>query len=67
MPILKSPDKLAGSLLSLGDTVIEPSAWPHVMEQLCEAVGALGAGLLQTDVRTPDIPRTPSVDRVVDR
>lgn len=28
------------------------------MEEICRAVGAEGAVLLQGDVRTPDVPRT---------
>lgn len=32
------------------------------MEAICRAVGATGAMLLQSDVRTCDVPRTPSFD-----
>jgi hypothetical protein len=32
------------------------------MEEMCAAFGAAGAPLLQSDTRTPDIPRTESVD-----
>lgn len=49
----------------LGDTVIDPTIWPEIMEQISTAVGATGAALLQSDVRTFDIPRTPSVDEVI--
>jgi DNA-binding CsgD family transcriptional regulator len=34
------------------------------MGEICAAVAATGAALLQSDVRTPDIPRTKSVDEV---
>jgi len=66
MPSLVCSKKLARSLVALGETVVDPSVWPDVMERLCEAVGATGAGLLRTDVRTPDIPRTPSTDEALD-
>lgn len=46
----------------LGDAAIDPAIWPQAMEEICAAVGATGAALLQSDVRTPDIPRTPGVD-----
>jgi DNA-binding CsgD family transcriptional regulator len=49
----------------LGDAVIDPSIWPEVMEQICASVGAAGAMLLQSDVRTPDVPRTPSFDEAL--
>lgn len=46
----------------LGDAAIDPSAWPDVMEGICRAVGASAAILLQSDVRTADVPRTRSID-----
>jgi hypothetical protein len=45
----------------LGDTVVDPSIWPDLMDNICTAVSATGAMLLQSDVRTPDIPRTDSL------
>jgi DNA-binding CsgD family transcriptional regulator/PAS domain-containing protein len=57
-------DRLARVGARLGEAVLEPTAWPALMEQICEAVGAVGAALLQSDVRTPDIPRTEGVDDV---
>jgi DNA-binding CsgD family transcriptional regulator len=45
----------------LGDAVVDPSAWPELMENICAAVGATGAMLLQSDLRTTDIPRTESL------
>jgi len=59
-------DKLTQSWLAVGKAVIDPSVWPDVMERICEAVGAAGAALLLTDVRTPDIPRTKSADEIFD-
>jgi DNA-binding CsgD family transcriptional regulator len=48
----------------LGEVVIDPTKWPEVMESICSAVGATGAALLQSDVRSPDVPRTASVDEL---
>jgi DNA-binding CsgD family transcriptional regulator len=45
----------------LGDLVLDPALWPHVMQELCDALGAMGAALLQSDVRTSDVPVTESV------
>jgi DNA-binding CsgD family transcriptional regulator len=46
----------------LGEAVIDPGAWPRLMADISAAVVATGAALLQGDIRTPDIPRTASVD-----
>jgi DNA-binding CsgD family transcriptional regulator len=46
----------------LGDAAIDPTIWPEIMEQICAAAGATGAALLQSDLRTPDIPRTAGVN-----
>ena len=56
------PSKLGKLGLELGATVMDPSLWPKVMAQICEQFGATGAALLQSDVRTPDIPRTDTVE-----
>ena len=56
------PRRLESAARELGDAVLDPGVWPRIMEQISEAAGATGAALLQTDVRTPDIPRTASVD-----
>ncbi|WP_291861626.1 helix-turn-helix transcriptional regulator [Bradyrhizobium sp.] len=45
----------------LGEAVLDPAMWPLLMEEICSATGAFGAGLLQSDVRTPDVPMTPSM------
>ena len=44
-----------------GEAVLDPLRWPVLMENICEAVGATGAAMLQSDVRTEDIPLTASV------
>ncbi|QPF85423.1 hypothetical protein IC762_03570 [Bradyrhizobium genosp. L] len=45
----------------LGDLVLDPAGWPAFMAELSAAVGATGAAMLQSDVRTEDIPRTDSI------
>jgi DNA-binding CsgD family transcriptional regulator len=51
----------------LGEAALDPTIWPAVMEQISAAVGATGAVLLQSDIRTPDVPRTHSVDALIRR
>lgn len=46
----------------LGEAVLNPEAWRDIMDDICRAVGASAALLLQSDVRTPDVPRTESID-----
>jgi DNA-binding CsgD family transcriptional regulator len=46
----------------LGEVVLDPVLWPEILEEICRGVGATGAILLQSDVRTPDVPRTAGVD-----
>jgi DNA-binding CsgD family transcriptional regulator len=48
----------------LGDAALDPSLWPEIMEEICRAAGATGALLLQSDVRTADVPRTAGVDEL---
>src|SRR5271155_3089944 len=57
-------EQISAAIDRFGDVVLEPSLWPSVMEDISLAVGAIGAALLQSDVRTPDIPRTSSVDDI---
>lgn len=45
----------------LGEAVLDPGQWPSLMEAVCAATATTGAALLQSDVRTPDVPMTPSV------
>jgi DNA-binding CsgD family transcriptional regulator len=49
----------------LSDAAVDPYVWPEIMEQVSAAVRATGAGLLQSDVRTADIPRTKGVSDLV--
>jgi DNA-binding CsgD family transcriptional regulator len=50
----------------LGEAVIDPSLWPSLMEATCRAVSATAAILLQSDVRTPDVPRTEAAKEFFD-
>jgi DNA-binding CsgD family transcriptional regulator/PAS domain-containing protein len=58
-------DEVRRSIARLGDVVIDPTVWPQIMQDICSAIGAEGAMLLQSDVRTPDIPRTASIEDAV--
>jgi DNA-binding CsgD family transcriptional regulator len=49
----------------LGDAAVDPSVWPELMESICAALRTTGAVLLQTDIRTSDVPRTKSCDEVM--
>jgi len=49
-------------MTQLGQAALDPAAWPEVMESICRAVGATAALLLQSDVRTSDVPRTKSIE-----
>src|SRR5688572_13291155 len=44
----------------LGDAVIDPAMWPALMQDICSASNSAAACLLQSDVRTPDVPMTES-------
>jgi DNA-binding CsgD family transcriptional regulator len=54
--------KLELAASRLGETILDSRQWPDVMEDICKAVGATGAVLLQSEFRTADVPRTQSVD-----
>jgi len=49
----------------LGDAAVDPAAWPEIMDSICRAAGASAAVLLQSDIRTPDVPRTASIDEAL--
>jgi DNA-binding CsgD family transcriptional regulator len=53
--------KLDDVTARLGDVVLDPTGWPSFMDEVCAAVGATGAAMLQSDIRTEDIPRTDSI------
>jgi DNA-binding CsgD family transcriptional regulator len=54
-------EKLRLAAARLGDAAIDPAVWPDIMHELSVAVGAEGAALLQSDVRTSDVPISPAV------
>lgn len=54
--------RLAGRF---GDAAVDPSLWPDIMEDISAAAGATGAVLLQSDARTTDVPRTASVNDMI--
>ncbi|WP_246563450.1 helix-turn-helix transcriptional regulator [Bradyrhizobium liaoningense] len=54
-------EQLERSKARLGEAVLDPGQWISVMEDICFAAATSGAGLLQSDVRTSDVPVTPSV------
>lgn len=55
-------DQLSKVIDRFGEAAVDPAAWPAIMDDICRAVGASAAVLLQSDVRTPDVPRTQSMD-----
>lgn len=59
------PAKLKKASARLGDAALDPDLWPEILAEICEAAAATGALLLQTDRRTPDVPRTASIDELV--
>jgi hypothetical protein len=59
-------EELMKAIARLGDAVVDPAKWPDVLDGMSRAVGAEGALLLQSDVRTPDVPRTASISEMMD-
>jgi hypothetical protein len=57
-------DHLNRTCGELGEVVIDPRAWPRVMDHLSKAVGATGALLLQSDNRTPDVPYSQEIEEL---
>lgn len=51
----------------LGEAALDPTLWPEIMQEICMAVGARGAALLQSDIRTPDVPHTAGVEEMFSR
>lgn len=48
-----------------GDAVLDPSVWTDILEQVCQAAATTGASLLQSDVRTPDVPMTDGAKEII--
>jgi DNA-binding CsgD family transcriptional regulator len=59
-------ERFSQAAVRLGETVLDPTIWPEVMQQICASMNVRGAALLQGDVRTPDVPRTPAVSEAFD-
>jgi DNA-binding CsgD family transcriptional regulator len=57
-------DRLLHVSSRLRDAVIDPAVWPEIMQEICAAARALEAGLLQSDIRASDIPRTERANEV---
>ena len=57
--------QLQKSVDRLGETVLDPTVWPDVMQGISAAVAAKGAVLLQSDNRTPDVPYTSDVSELI--
>jgi hypothetical protein len=50
----------------LGEAALDPAQWPRLMQQICQALAATGALMLQSDIRTPDIPVTSGIVELVE-
>ena len=50
----------------LGEAALDPGLWPELMDGICRATGTLGALMLQSDVRTPDVPVTDLIREFAD-
>jgi DNA-binding CsgD family transcriptional regulator len=48
----------------ISEAVVDPNQWPEVMQAICSAIGTEGAVLLQSDIRTSDVPKTPSLSEL---
>ena len=57
--------RLREVIKDLGDAVVEPAVWADIMDQLCAALEASGAMLIQGNTRTPDVPRSASMEEGV--
>jgi DNA-binding CsgD family transcriptional regulator len=60
-------DRMLAAIDRLAEVALDPTLWPAVMEDISRAAGATGAALLQSDNRTPDVPRTMGVNDLFDR
>ncbi|RWL78664.1 MAG: helix-turn-helix transcriptional regulator [Mesorhizobium sp.] len=50
----------------LGEAVVDPSRWPILIDEISRATNSRGAILLQSDVRTADVPGTESIRDFID-
>src|SRR5215831_8454097 len=56
-----NPHLIEKACRGLGAAVVDPALWPVVMDEISQAAGATGGLLLQSDIRTPDVPITASL------
>ncbi|ACL61291.1 helix-turn-helix transcriptional regulator [Methylobacterium nodulans] len=61
------PAALEAVSLRLSEAVVDPGRWPSLLHEISVAVGAAGAALLQSDRRTPDVPRSEGIAAVFDQ
>jgi DNA-binding CsgD family transcriptional regulator len=57
-------DRLKTISSRLGEAVLDPGLWPSLMVEICRAVNTTGAALVQSDIRTADIPMTGSAQEI---
>ncbi len=57
-------DALTRSGSRLGETVVDPTLWPRLLQDIAESVGAFGAVLLQSGTPTVDVPWSLSLGRM---
>jgi len=57
-----SPPDMTAAGARLGEAVVNPAAWSGVIEDICRAVGATGAIMVQSDGQPADVLYTASLD-----
>jgi DNA-binding CsgD family transcriptional regulator len=61
-----SPEELMKAIARLGDAVVDPAEWPSIIEDMSRAIRTEGAILLQSDVRTADVPHSLALNELTD-
>jgi DNA-binding CsgD family transcriptional regulator len=57
--------RLGKACARLGDAAVDPATWPEILGQISASVSATGAVLLQSDVRTCDIPHSAGLSEML--
>ena len=57
-------EALTRSASRLGETAVDPTLWPSLLQEISDGVGAFGAMLLQAGTPTADVPWSPSIARM---
>ena len=57
-------EALTRSASRLGETAVDPTLWPNLLQEIADSVGAFGAMLLQAGTPTVDVPWSPSIERM---